>query len=76
MIPGKSCIAMEMEVRDALVDNGAKPRADAMTAKRMMARNDISYVLRGRYERASVLNNCWVQTDDDNECSIEVWRRK
>jgi hypothetical protein len=27
---------MEMEVRDALVDNGAKPRADAMTAKRMM----------------------------------------
>jgi hypothetical protein len=35
---------MEMEVRDTLVDNGAKPRADAMTAKRMMARNDILFI--------------------------------
>jgi hypothetical protein len=44
VIPGKSVMAMEMEVRDALVDNGAKARVDAMTAKRTMARNDILFI--------------------------------
>ena len=32
---------MEIEVREVLLDNDAKPRADAMTVKAMMARNDI-----------------------------------
>lgn len=40
-MPGKSFIPMEMETREALLANGAKPKAVAMTAKVMIARNDI-----------------------------------
>ncbi len=43
VIPGKSCIAMEREARDARLDNGAKPKADAMIAIVMMARNDMIF---------------------------------
>lgn len=27
------------------------------------------------YSRHKVLNNCWIQTDENNECSIDVWHR-